>query len=58
VTVRVYGRTEYAEALTEQGVIDDGDDVYAAYPGEWIELVTFPETAIHWIIRDGEDVYE
>ena len=31
-------------------------DVREAYDGEWVELVSFPEDAVHWIIRDGEDV--
>ena len=56
MTVRVYGRTEYAEPLAELGVVEDGEDVPGAYEGEWVELVAFPEEAIHWIIRDGESV--
>jgi hypothetical protein len=56
VTVRVYGRTEYAEPLVELGTAHDGSDVRAAYQGDWVELVTFPEDAIQWIIRDGEQV--
>jgi hypothetical protein len=56
VTIRVYGRTEYAEPLRELGTSEEGGDVRAAYGGEWVELVAFPETAIRWIIRDGEDV--
>lgn len=53
VTLRVYGRTEYAEPLTEIGTADDGADLLAAFPGQWVELVAFPERAIHWIIREG-----
>jgi hypothetical protein len=53
--VLVFGRTEYAEPLTERGTAATGDDVLAAYPGPWVELVTFPRDAVHWIIRDGED---
>jgi hypothetical protein len=56
VTLRIYGRTEYAEPLVEFGTAEDGSDVRAAYAGEWVELVAFPERAIQWIIRDGEDV--
>ena len=56
MTLRVYGRTEYAEPLVELGTADDGSDVRSAYDGEWIELVAFPEEAIHWIIRDGEEL--
>jgi hypothetical protein len=56
VTVRVYGRTEYAEPLTELGTIDDESDVRAAFEGNWVELVTFPEVAMQWIIRDGEEI--
>lgn len=51
----VFGRTEYAEPLTEQGTAAAGDDVRALYPGEWVELVVFPHEAVHWIVRDGED---
>jgi hypothetical protein len=56
VTLLVYGRTEYAEPLIELGTTDDESDVLEAYDGEWVELVAFPEDAVHWIIRDGEDV--
>jgi len=56
MTVRVYGRTEYAEPLTELGTADDETDVRAKYEGDWVELVAFPEDAIHWIIRGGESV--
>jgi hypothetical protein len=51
----VFGRTEYAEPLTERGTAGPEDDVLAAHPGAWVELVTFPRSAVHWIIRDGED---
>ena len=53
VTLRVYGRTEYAEPLVEVGAVDDGSDVRAAFEGSW---VAFADEAIHWIIRDGEEV--
>jgi hypothetical protein len=56
VSLRVYGRTEYAEPLVEVGTADDGSDVRSAHEGDWVELVTFPEDAIQWIVRDGEDV--
>jgi hypothetical protein len=56
VTLRVYGRTEYAEPLVEVGTVDDGGDVRAAFDGRWVELVEFAEEAIHWIVRDGEEV--
>lgn len=52
----VFGRTEYPEPLTERGTAEPGEDVLAANPGAWVELVTFPRSAVHWIIRDGEDV--
>jgi hypothetical protein len=51
----VFGRTEYAEPLTERGTAAPGDDVVATHPGTWVELIAFPRTAAHWIIRDGED---
>jgi hypothetical protein len=51
----VFGRTEYAEPLTERGTAPSEDAVAKAYPGEWVELVAFPLAAAHWIIRDGED---
>jgi hypothetical protein len=51
----VFGRTEYAEPLTELGVASAGEDVLATHPGPWVELVVFPRVGIHWIIRDGED---
>jgi hypothetical protein len=56
MSLRVYGRTEYAEPLVELGTADDGSDVRSAYEGDWVELVAFPEDAIQWIVRDGEDV--
>ena len=40
------------------GTADDDGDVRKAYDGEWVELVSFPEDAVHWIVRDGEDVDE
>lgn len=52
----VFGRTEYAEPLTERGSAAADADVRATYPGEWVELVVFPREAVHWIVRDGEDV--
>jgi len=51
----VFGRTEYAEPLTECGEVGAGEDVLARHPGEWVELVAFPSSAVHWIVRDGED---
>jgi hypothetical protein len=51
----VFGRTEYPEPLTESGSAAPEDDVLATHPGAWVELVTFPRSAVHWIIRDGED---
>jgi hypothetical protein len=56
VTLRVFGRTAYAEPLVELGVADEDSDVRASYSGDWVELVVFPEDAIEWIVRDGEDV--
>jgi hypothetical protein len=53
--VLVFGRTEYAEPLTERGTAAPGGDVLAAHPGAWVELVAFPCAAVHWIIRDSED---
>ena len=52
--LRVYGRTEYAEPLVELGSAGGEGDLRDEYDGHWVELVAFPETAIHWIIRDGE----
>jgi hypothetical protein len=51
----VFGRTEYVEPLTEQGVASTQDEVLETHPGEWVELVTFPRSAVHWIVRDSED---
>jgi hypothetical protein len=56
MTVLVYGRTEYAEPLVEVGTADEVGNVPDAYEGDWVELVAFPEEAVHWIVRDGEDV--
>jgi hypothetical protein len=58
MTLRVYGRTEYAEPLVELGTVDvdAATDVRGAYEGAWVELVAFPDHAIHWIIRDGLEV--
>jgi hypothetical protein len=49
--VLVFGRTDYAEPLTERGT----DALEDAGAGTWVELVTFPQSAAHWIIREGED---
>ena len=43
------------EPLTEQGVAPTVDDVLEKRPGSWVELVAFPRSAVHWIIRNGED---
>jgi hypothetical protein len=56
VRLRVYGRTKYAEPLMELGTAENGAELLAQFPGEWVELVAFPEGAIHWIIRDGLEV--
>ena len=56
MTLRVFGRTEYGEPLTEVGTAGDGVDLLAEFPGEWVELVKFAESAVHWIVRDGEVV--
>ena len=53
---RAFGRTAYEEPLVELGPVEDGEDVLTAFPQEWVELVTIPESAMHWIIRDGEEV--
>lgn len=50
----VFGRTEYAEPLRQLGEAE-GEDVLATYRDQWVELVTVPRSAVHWIIRDGED---
>ena len=51
----VFGRTEYADPLTERGAAATGDDLLATYAGPWVELMAFPGSAVHWIIRDGEE---
>ena len=51
----VFGRTEYAEPLTERGAAATADGVLASHPGDWVELVVFPRSEVHWVIRDGED---
>ena len=51
----VFGRTEYAEPLTERGVAPTVDAVLESQPGSWVELVAFPRSAVHWITRDSED---
>jgi hypothetical protein len=56
MTLRVYGRTEYAEPLVELGTAADDSDARNVYDGEWVELVAFPERAMYWIIRGGEEV--
>jgi hypothetical protein len=53
----VFGRTEYAEPLTERGETEaEADDVTGAFPGEWVELVAFPVDALRWIVQDGREV--
>jgi hypothetical protein len=32
------------------------DDLLTGFPGPWVELVAFPRSAVHWIIRGGEEV--
>lgn len=56
MTVRVYGRTEYAEPLVELGSAIDDRDALAKFDTQWLEVIVFPEDAIHWIIRDGQVV--
>jgi hypothetical protein len=55
VKTLVYGRTEYAEPLAQVGTAD-GEDAERAFPGKWIELVTFPEDRVVWIVREGQEV--
>ena len=56
MSVRVFGRSEYSEPLVELGSTGESDDAEAIYSGDWVELVSFAEDAIHWIVREGEDV--
>ena len=56
MSLRAFGRTEYSEPLTEVGTAEEGSDLLAEYPGEWVELVAFRELAIHWIIHEGVEV--
>lgn len=51
----VFGRTDYAEPLSELSAAGEGEDVLETHPGPWVELVAFPPSGVHWIIRDGED---
>ncbi len=51
----VFGRSEYAEPLTERGETEE-DDVKVAFPGDWVELVAFPVDAVKWIVQDGREV--
>jgi hypothetical protein len=55
VTTLVYGRTEYAEPLVQLGTTEEAE-VRHAFPGEWVELVAFPEDRVVWIVRDGQEV--
>jgi hypothetical protein len=55
MTALVFGRTEYAEPLVQLGVTGD-EDVRRAFPGEWVELVSFPEDRVVWIVRGGQEV--
>ena len=54
--LRVFGRTEYAEPLVEVGTAAAEDDARTTFEDDWVELVSFPEDAIHWIVRDGDRV--
>jgi hypothetical protein len=56
MTPLVFGRTEYAQPLEQVGAVEEDEDVRAAFPGEWVELVVIPETEIHWIVRSGKEV--
>jgi hypothetical protein len=56
VTRLVFGRTEYVQPLEHVGEAADGDDLLAAFPGEWVELVAIPEADVCWIVRDGKEV--
>lgn len=58
----VFGRTEYAEPLKEQGVLSVESEQLARHQaveefGErWVELVLIPEAEIHWVVRaEGRD---
>jgi hypothetical protein len=56
VSKLVYGRTAYAEPLEEVGAVEEGEDVHAAFPGDWVELVAIPQADLQWIVRDGKEV--
>lgn len=62
---RVMARTEYAEPLEQQAVVesDEAPDLAAATtaadaahdaPQEWLEVAVVPDDAVLWVIRDGE----
>jgi hypothetical protein len=57
----LYGRTEYAEPLTERIALElASDEVVAeaarsALSGKWVELVAIRESDVHWIVRAGEE---
>lgn len=55
----VFGRTAYADPLTQRGELDaPGDPRDAArrqFGEDWVELSLVPEAAVHWILRaDGD----
>jgi hypothetical protein len=50
----VFGRTEYAEPLVELGSTEG--DPLAAFPGDWVELIAFPDDVRRWIVREGKEV--
>jgi len=56
----VFGRREYPEPLTEQGVLQAASDEAARraalenHLGPWIELVLIPEEKIRWVLRSEE----
>ena len=52
----VYGRTEYAEPLTERGRLAAAsadaaiEAVRVEFKADWVELVLVPEGVVEWII--------
>lgn len=55
----VFGRTEYAEPLRQQGTLaavaaEAPALAQREYGDAWVELTLVPQAAVRWIFRPGE----
>jgi 1,2-phenylacetyl-CoA epoxidase PaaB subunit len=55
----VFGRSEYAQPLRQQGEVEAGDDEEAGglaiegFGRDWVELTLLPAASIRWVLEPG-----